>query len=88
MLRQSCWQLIAFLNCPVLAYCKFDLSTHSERMDMVFKNWNIWIAFCEALDVSEKPRFDLQCELEGIKANSISLAGSCRRHLVKVQMFS
>ena len=63
MLRQSCWQLIAFLNCPVLVYCKCDLSTHSERMEMVFKNWNIWIAFREALDVSEKPRFDLQCEL-------------------------
>jgi len=32
-------------------------------MEMVFKNWNIWIAFREALDVSEKRRFDLQCEL-------------------------
>ncbi len=38
-------------------------------MDMVFNSWNIWIAFREALDVSEKPRFDLQCELEAIKAN-------------------
>ena len=47
-------------------------STHSERMEMVFKNWNIWIAFREALDVSEKPRFDLQCELEAIKANPMS----------------
>ena len=41
-------------------------------MEMVFKNWNIWIAFREALDVSEKPRFDLQCELEAIKANPMS----------------
>ena len=65
-----------------------ELKDSSERVEMVFKNWNIWIAFREALDVSEKPRFDLQCELEGLKANSISLAGCCRRHLVKVQMFS
>ena len=39
---------------------------------MVFKNWNIWISFREALDVSEKLRFDLQCELGAIKANPMS----------------
>ena len=30
-----------------------------------------------ALDVSEKPRFDLQCELEGIKALGLDTSPGC-----------